>query len=269
MRNYAACLVLAILCSCTIQRRIYSPTQINNPSLREKNDHAFSLTYSGPSGFDFTGGYAVTNRFALIGGGYAYRNNDQQTQSSPFSGVHIDSKLLYKHHGFHGGLGFYFPLSQKPNRTFASFFTGYTLGKFDMNEHQVRTDGNNAPMTHDFVYNSDIGRYFIQGSFTGYMDQLEMSVSMRYNYITYSNSSTDYSPEDQRDFRLPPNGYSRNSEFLDLGFEMKYYFSNDGRFGMNFFAMGTTRLNRKEFDFDYYGYRVGMGIVVRNPFKKK
>jgi len=104
---------LAVFCSCTIQRRIYTSTQINNPSLQQKNDHSFSLSYSGPSGFDLTGGYAITNRLAIIAGAFSYRNNDHQTESSLFSDVTADAKLLYRHKGFHGGLGFYFPLSKK------------------------------------------------------------------------------------------------------------------------------------------------------------
>ena len=34
-------------------------------------------------------------------------------------------------------------------------------------------------------------------------------------------------------------------------------------------ASGTARLNPKEFNFYYYQFRVGAGIVIKNPFQKK
>ena len=111
-----------LFCSCSIERKIYSSTQINNPSLQKKNDHSFSLTYSSPSGFDLTGGYAITNRLAIIAGAYSYRNNDHQTEALLFSNITSDAKLLYKHKGFHGGLGAYFPLSKKEQRSGYFFF---------------------------------------------------------------------------------------------------------------------------------------------------
>lgn len=121
----------------------------------------------------------------------------------------------------------------------------------------------------DYFYKSDIGRYFLQGAFNAYTGRFEMALSIRYNYVTYSNMTTNYSSDLQFENRLPPNGYSRNSQFLDVGFEGRYFFTDGRKFGMMLYAQGTTRLNRKEFDFDYYGYRFGFGLLVKNPFKKK
>jgi hypothetical protein len=261
---------LFIFCSCTIQRRLYSPTQINNPSLQQKKDHSFSLTYGGPSGFDFTGGYAITNRLAIIGGLYTYRNNDHQTENTLFSDITADAKLLYKHKGFHGGLGFYFPFSKKEKSTYASFFAGYTKGNFSMDEHNIETDNSNGTTTtNDYFYKSDIGRYFLQGAFNAYMDRFEISLLTRYNYVTYTGVTTNYSTTDQTDFNLPPLGYSKNSQFLDFGFDSKYFFSEDRRFGLQLFCSGAARLNRKEFNFYYYSFRYGLGFVFKNPFQKK
>jgi hypothetical protein len=270
MKYLFTCFTLAVFCSCIIQRRIYSSTQINNPSLQQKNDNSFSLTCSDPAGFDFTGGYAITNRLAVIGGAYTYRNNDHQTGASFFSDITTDAKLLYRHKGFHGGLGFYFPLSKKEAGTYASFFAGYTKGNFSMDEHSVQTYNSNATTTiNDYFYKSDIGRYFLQGSFNAYIDQFEISLLTRYNYVSYTDVITNYSATDQHNFSLPPLGYSKNSQFLDLGFDSKFFFSKNGRVGIEFFGSYTARLNRKEYNFYYYDTRFGAGLVIKNPFKKK
>jgi hypothetical protein len=272
MKYLFICFTLAAFCSCTIQRRIYSSTQINNPSLQQKNDHSFSLTYSDPSGFDFTGGYAITNRLAIIGGAYNHRNNDHQTEALLFSDITTDAKLLYRHKGFHGGLGFYFPLSKKETNTYAAFFAGYTKGNFNMDEHNVQTDnssGTPTTTTNDYFYKTDLGRYFLQGGFTAYMNQLEISLLTRYSYVSYTGVTTNYSTTDQQNFNLPPLGYSKISQFLDFGFDAKYFFSDDRRFGLQLFGSATARLNRKEFNFYYYPSRFGLGFVVKNPFRKK
>jgi len=272
MKNLIVYCTLIFFCSCTIQRRIYSPTAINNPSLQQKNDHSLSLTYSGPSGFDFTGGYAITNGLAIIGGAYVYRNNDHQVENDIFSDLTTNSDLLYKHKGFHGGMGYFFALSKKTKSTYASFFTGYTKGNFSMNEHAVETDNTGTTpvtTTNDYFYKSDIGRYFLQGAFNGYLDRFEISVSAKYKYVTYTNVVTNYPITIQDESNLPPLGYSKISQFLDMGFDARYFFSEKRTVGLTLFAIGTARLNRKEFNPYYYGYRLGLGVVFKNAFQKK
>jgi len=275
MKYILTVIAIAIFTSCTIDRRIYSPTQINNPSLREKSDHSFSVSYSTPAGFDFTGGYAITNRLAVIGGAYAYSNDDHQTANVLFFGSSIwnssvTADLLYKHQGLHGGLGLYFPLSKKKD-SYVSFFTGYNTGNFRMNEHNVRTIHSNPDtvMINDYFYKSNIGRYFLQGAFNAYLDRVELSFLTRYNYISYTNVTTDYPQPEQTGSCLPPLGYSKNSQFLDVGADIKYFFSKDGRLGLTVFGNGSIRLNKKEYNFEYYDYRLGFGLVFKNPFKKK
>jgi len=270
MKYLFICFTLTLFCSCIIERRIYSSTQINTPSLQQKNDHSFSLTYSDPSGFDFTSGYAITNRLAIIAGAYSYRNKDHQTATLLFSNITTNAQLLYRHKGFHSGLGFYFPLSKKESGTYASFFTGYTKGNFNMDEHNVATDNSSGTITtNDFFYKSDIGRYFLQGAFNAYLDRFEISILTRYNYVAYTDVTTNYSANDQQNSNLPPLGYSKNSQFIDLAFDGKYFFTDNRMFGLHLFGCGTTRLNRKEFNFYYYPFRFGLGFVVKNPFRKK
>ena len=261
---------IAAFTSCSIDRRIYSPTQINNPTLREKNDHSFSLSYSAPGGFDFTGGYAITNRLAMIGGAYAYRNSDHQNETPIFYNHTTTADILYKHKGLHGGLGVYCPLSsENRNSYYVSFFTGYYMGNFRMDEHNVRTDNSSVVEVNDYFYKSNIGRYFLQGAFNAYLNRFEISFLTRYNYVTYTNVTTNYPELEQTGSCLPPLGYSKNSQVLDIGCDAKYFFSKDGRLGLTLFGNGTLRLHRKEYNFYYYDNRFGFGLVFKNPFKKK
>ena len=263
-------LILLLLCSCSvIQRKVYSPTQINNPSLQEKNDHSFSVTYSTPSGFDLNGGWAITNRLAIIGGGYFYKNRDNEEDNSIFSDRRATSLLLYQHRGFHGGLGLYLPLSRRNHETYASFFGGYTYGSFSMDENYTETYYNNstAPTSKISFYKSNLGRWFLQGAFSYYSKAFEISLLTRYNYVDYSHIVTDYPDFDQYTYNLPPYG-SSPSQFMDFALDSKIFFSDRHRFGLGFFLSGTSRLNRKEFNSYYYPFRMGIGLVVRNPFKK-
>jgi len=141
-----------------------------------------------------------------------------------------------------------------------------------MDEHNVQTDnssGTPTTTTNDYFYKSDIGRYFLQGGFNAYLNQLEISLLARYDYVSYTDVTTSYSVSDQQNFNLPPLGYSKNSQFLDIAFDSKYFFTSDRRFGLQLFVSATARLNRKEFNFYYYPFRYGLGLIVKNPFRKK
>ena len=267
MKNCFAVLILFSFCSCSvIERRIFSSTQINNPSLEKKKDHSVSITYSKPSGFDFTGGYAITNRLAVIGGAYTYRNRDHEATVLLFSNNNSSASLLYRHKGYHGGLGIYLPLSKKP-ASFVSFFGGYTYGSFRMDERYFENTANPNPSatpTRISFFKSNIGRYFLQGSLNSYNKNLDASFITRYNYINYTNVVTDYTIDDQRNIGLPPVGNPRHSQFLDFAFDTKIYFSEAPKIGVQLFGSATTRLTNREKNFQYYGFRAGIGIVVKN-----
>src|SRR6476469_5773912 len=113
MKTFLICFILILLSSCTIRRKIYSSTQLNDPALQQKNDHSFAFSYSDPPGFDFTGGYALTNRLAIVAGAYSYRNSEHQSESLLFSNVSSAASLLYRHRGYHAGAGIYFPFVKK------------------------------------------------------------------------------------------------------------------------------------------------------------
>ena len=269
MRYILICLSLFLICSCTIRRKLYTSTYVNNPSLQHKNDYAFSASISQPAGFDFSGGYAVTNRLAILAGAHTYRNAEDQTDDDFLSPTTTEVSLLYRHKGYHGGLGVYFPISKKNSNGYASFFTGYIKDDFRMDEDGIETDNNNGTtVTRDLFYKSDIGRYFVSGGIHAYVGQFDLSFLGRYNYVEYSNIVTNYSTTEQQLFNFPTLGYSKNSQFLDFAFDMKYYFTEKPRIGLQFFGLLTARLNQKEFNFPFFNNRIGVGVVIRNPFQK-
>jgi len=261
-------LTLIWLYSCKIiERKIYSPTQINCPSLNQKNDHSFSATFSLPWGFDFNGGYAITNRLAVIGGIYLHKNKDNEEAFSIFPRYSATSSLLYRHKGFHGGAGIYFPLS-KAKESFVSFFGGYTKGSFRMDETLIEYFQDSTASGKNNFYKSDIGRYFLQAGFNFYEKKFELSIVTRFNYVGYSDVITDYDSFDQYQYNLPDIAYPAFSQFLDVGFDSKFFLDNKRRIGLQIFGSATTRINRQDYNFYYYAFRMGIGIIIKNPFKK-
>jgi hypothetical protein len=254
--------------NCSIDRKLYSPTQVNNPSLKAKNDYSLSLAYSAPSGFDLNTGYAITNRLAVIAGAYAYKNRDKEVAYSILPSHKDSSLLVYKHNGFHAGAGIYFPLSKKNQSEFISFFAGYIKGSFEMRENFYDLTNNPTTAILNF-YNSDLNRWFLQGSMNACYDIFDISFITRFNYAGYSNVTTDYSIDQQHSFSLPPNGYPQWSSFLDFTLDAKVFFLKNKSFGLQFFGTTTTRLNKKSNDFFIYPLRLGMGIVLRHPDNKQ
>lgn len=259
-----------LLCSgCTIERRLYSPTKVNNPSLQNKKDYDFSIAFSSPSGFDFNSGYAITNRLAVIGGVYSYKNNDKEESYNIFSTNRDSSILLYKHNGFHAGMGYYIPLSKQKSSTYVSFFGGYTKGKFEMRESLFEVSPTPSATPKLNFYKSDINRWFLQGGFNFYHKVIHQSFITRFNYVGYNNVNTDYTLNEQTAFNFPPVAYPEWSSFLDFSFDTKIFFSEDQVFGLQLFGTVTNRLNKKDFDFYIYPFRLGVGIVLKSPFKIK
>lgn len=239
-----------IFSSCsTIQRRLYSSTQVNNPSLKEKSDYSASVTVSTPAGFDLNGGYAITNRFALITGLYAHKNKDKEESYQLFSTTSDSAALQYKHKGFHIGAGTFFPLSKKNSTNFLSIFGGYTKGNFAMKETFYSDIGTPGIPRLNF-YKSDINRWFLQTGLNLYFKNVHQSFITRLNYAGYDNVTTDYTPDQQYSFKLPPTGYPKWSSFLDFSFDTKIFFSDNERIGLQLFGSIATRL--KEEDFNFY-----------------
>jgi hypothetical protein len=260
--------LLLLLSGCIIERRLYSPTQVNNPSLQKQNDYTASFTYSTPAGYDLNAGYALTNRLAVIAGLHNYKNKDEELDVRLFSTDYDSASLLYKHKGFHIGAGAFFPLSKNNPTIFLSFFGGLTKGTFQMNETFYHFPST-PPNPQLFFYKSDINRWFLQSSFNFYSKHIHQSFITRLNFVEYSNVSTNYSSNQQYSFRLPPFEYPRWSSFLDFAFDTKLFFSKDERIGIQFFGSITTRLKKEDFDFYIYPFRLGAGIVVKSPFTDK
>lgn len=268
MKTWLAFFTLLTLSSCAvIDRRIYAPTTINNPSFQKKNDHSFSVVYSQPSGFDINGGYAITHRLAIIGGVYSYKNRDKEETALLFSNDNSTASLLYRHKGYHGGLGVFLPLDNNA-RTTVSFFSGYIQGKFRMDERFFENTTPSTTPTRISYYKSDIGRYFLQGSLNSFNRNIDASFTCRYNYVNYSNITTDYSIDQQISFAFPPVGNPRHSQFLDFAFDTRFYFDEKAKVGLQFSGLASSRLTNRENNFRYYGLRFGIGVIIKNPFEK-
>jgi len=261
-------LIICLLCSCaTINRKLYAPTQINTPSLQEKHDHNFSVAVSAPSGFDLHGSYALTNRLAILGGLFTYRNKDEEESYSIFSSYRANATLLYKHNGFHLGAGSYFPLIKDISSSlFISVFGTYTNGDFKMSE---TSSSNSNPGIKNNFYNSDMKRWALQSSLHFYAKHIHQAITARYNYIEYANVYTDYTQAEQFSYNLPPNGHSKSSSFIDFGFDTKIFFDEKQKLGIQIFGALTARLNDKDYNFYHYPMRVGIGLVVNSPFRNK
>ena len=269
MKYFFIIVSLAMFCtSCSnIQRKIYSPTLVNNPSLQAKNDYSLSLAVSVPAGVDLNAGYAITNRLAVIGGLYSYKNNDKEIDYSLFSINQSTASLSYKNKGFHLGAGLFMPISKKMPAAFISFFGGYTKGNFEMRESFYETSPTPVTSPKLNFYKSDLNRWFLQGSFNWYDQFIHQSVIARFNYAGYGNVTTDYTAAEQYSFNFPPFAYPRWSSFLDVSFDTKIFFSKKHLVGLQLSGTTTFRLKRQDFNFHYYPFRMGVGIVLKMPFK--
>lgn len=260
-------MLASVCCSCsTIKRKLYSPTQINNPSLQEKNDYSLSLSYGRPSGFDCNGGYAVTNRIAVIGGLYSYSNRETEEAYSVFSDNKDSSILVYRHKGFHAGAGVFIPLEKNDPSLFAAFFAGLTKGSFRMNEtfYEVAPVQNGPKLN---IYKSDIDRWFVQGSINRYGKIVHHSIICRLNFVKYSN--TDYNDWQKIAYNLPTAGYPAWSTFFDLCYEAKIFFSKQQRIGLVISSVSTYRINNRDYNFYIQPSRMNIGIVIKSPSKKQ
>ncbi len=264
-------LSIVILSSCRVQRRIYSPLPVNNPSLQEKNDFSVNASISTPKGFDINGGFAVTNRLAIIAGAYTHKNKDVE-YNNDFTNQYDSSNLVYRHNGFTLGTGVYFPLTGPGSDNYLSFFGGISKGSFKMNEAFYQVSPN--PSTSLNNYKSTLNRYFLQGSMNFYGEIIEGSVTTRYNLVEHKNVITDYTNTQLEDFQLPPFVTGRFNSFVDFSFDIKTFFSRNPRWGIQVFAVVSTRTNKdddpdsdKRF-YHYYPFRAGTGIFFRGFSRK-
>lgn len=269
MKNIFILFFLTSLCSCSvIQRRIYSPTQVNAPSLQEKKDYNISSSISTPLGFDINGGYALSNRFAIIGGLYTYKNRDAEQDYSVFSSTRDSSMLLYKHKGFHAGAGIFIPLIKEKNSFFLSFYGIYTNGSFEMNEKLYEISSTTTSSKFNF-YKSEINRWSLQGSVHFFDKLIHQSLTTRLNFVGYNHVTTDYTPIEQATYNLPPVAYPKWSTFLDFSFETKIFFTKNQTAGFQIFGTLSGLINNRDYNIYYYPVRLGTGLVLKPPFKNK
>ena len=138
-----------------------------------------------------------------------------------------------------------------------------------MDETLIEYFEDSMTATKNNFYKSDISRYFLQCGFGFYEKKIELSIVTRFNYAGYSDVITDYDSIDQYHYNLPDIAYPAFSQFLDFGFDSKFFLDDKSRIALQIFVSATARLNRRDYNFYHYPFRMGIGIVVRNPFKKQ
>ena len=255
-----------MLASCRIERKIYSSLPVNNPSLQDKGDYSVSATISDPKGFDLNGGFAVTNRLALIAGAYTHKNKDIE-ESFVIGSQEDSSNLIYRHKGFTLGAGIFFPIFKKKPDSYLSFYSGINTGSFRMNEAYFEI--NPTPSVQRLnEYKSKLNRYFLQGSINYYGKSIEASATTRFNLVEYKNVRTDYTNTQLSEYQLPPFVSHRLNSFVDFSTDLKVFFSNRPRWGIQFFTLISTRTNEDDDPgfgnfYHYYPFRIGTGIFFR------
>jgi hypothetical protein len=264
-------LTIVVLSSCRIQRRIYSTLPINNPSVQEKNDYSVNATISDPQGFDLNGGFAITNRLALLAGAYTHKNKDVEIANG-FSSDYDSSNLVYRHNGFTLGAGVFFPLGS--SSTYLSFYGGVNKGTFKMNEALYEISPNPTGTARINSYKSDLNRYFLQGSLNHYSNAVEFSATIRYSIVEYKKVITDYTDAELAAYSLPPFVAHRSYPFIDFSMDTRVYFSQEPRWGLHVFAVASTMMNDDDdqagnSSYDYYPFRLGGGIFFRGFTGKK
>ncbi len=258
-----------LLCSCIIERRLYTATQVINPAIQKTGDYSLATAYSAPAGVDVTGGFAITNHIAIIGGYNNYNNKDEEEEYSIITSNYDSAVLNYRHKGFTVGAGSYFPISNDKESIFLSFFGGIVKNKFSMHEALYAGTSNPATTPKLNYFKSDINRWFLQGGINFYPESFQISFATRFNHVSYDNVITDYTINEQFSYNLPPTQYPRISNFLDLSFDVKYFLNKSQTIGLQTFFIATSRLNRKEHNFYYYPFRTGFGLVLKRPIAKK
>jgi hypothetical protein len=260
-------IAICFLASCHIERKIYSPLPVNNPSVQKKNDFSVNATISEPKGFDMNGGFAITNHMAIIAGAYTHKNKDREEKHG-FTNQYDSSNLLYRHNGFTIGAGAFFPVFGKQSRSYLSFYSGINSGSFKMNEefYRISPVPSASPMVN--AYKSRLHRYFLQGSLSYYGDQVEASLNTRYNLVEYKKVTTDYTDNQLTEYQLPPFVSRRFNSFIDFSVDLKVFFSRNPRWGLQLFSLVSMRTNKYEFTganrfYYYYPFRAGTGIFFR------
>ncbi len=256
--------------SCTIERKIYSTLPVNNPSLQDKNDFSATASASAPGAFDFNVGFALTNRFAVIGGTYFHRNKDPEY--GRMGGSRQSADLLYRHSGITAGAGFFFPATRRRNADYFSFYTGINRGVFKLDEVLTEYETNiSNPVSVDTNFlKSSLNRYFLQGSFNHYGRNGELSFTSRLTWADYTKIITDYTNDQLYDNRLPPYQVPRTGLYLDIAFDARVYFSQHLPVGLLFFSQLSMRTNEGSRNYFYYPGRIGAGLFLRTrPGQKK
>ncbi len=210
---FYAMVITMVFSSCYSSRYLYNPPAHNVPVLIEKGDSKIAAYYSSnlssnssfenngnlkknnSVAFDLQAAYALSNHIALQAL-YTKRTEqnfaDYNLNSFDTSIQHFNNQLI------EFGIG-YFTYMRSNKKVIFQIFAGAGKGSSSFTD-EYQTPGNPA---HKRFMNVDVTKFYLQPSFiVRYRNNFTTSISNRVSFINFSNTQTDYSPDEIKAYRL-------------------------------------------------------------------
>lgn len=265
-----------LLLSCYTPRYVYSPAAHNVPVLTQKNDSKIALNYSSnisgsinedskgvpacSNGFDLQAAHAISNKFAFQIN-YFTRS---ETNGGNYSSFRDSSTIRYKRNLIEIGAGYYSRL-QPGGNLFFQVFAGVGFGDFKFSDNGKDIN----QQLYSRFHQSGITKFYIQPAIQ-YNDKklVVASLSSRFTLINFGNVETDYSPQEQSNYKLDdllgkPVFFWEPAFINSFGFKKIPGFSLEYQFGL------SLLLNRRFIDARAFNFSAGLLFDLPLMFKKK
>lgn len=197
VRAWGAALLGCGIASCAVPHYMYTPTAANVPGFTQKNESAVDANLS-LFGVDVMGGYAVSDRVAILGSWY-YRHETQYTSSKNnlSSRAHADT-LHYLRILPSLGISYTAPISQD-HHLFLGVAGGFGKGRLRMSEHETFQRDSSSVTSSSALYHASLRRLYLQPEFIVKYPLIQLIASARWSGVRFGYG--DLSPLDQFDVR--------------------------------------------------------------------
>jgi hypothetical protein len=220
MKRWSALLALffcLVLFSCYTPRYVYSPAAHNVTVFTKKGDSKLAFNYSvnpvdntvkdsvpvraKARGYDLQAAYAVTKHWA-VEASYYHRT---ERNAGDFDSNILDSVVInYKRTLTEAGIG-YFHLLDHNNHTVFQVFAGIGLGKSTMADNGK----DQSRILRNRYHEMNVTKLFIQPAFTvRSRGNFAASLSSRVSVIYFSKIKTNYTANEQDNYKLDSLSYS-------------------------------------------------------------
>jgi hypothetical protein len=275
---FATVSIVAGLCSCYTPRYMYSPTNTNVPNLTAKGDSKLAAYYAfgikakanrdgiaqnnddfHNRGFDIQGAYALTNHIGLI----ASQSNRYEKNSGNFATA-IDSAIVtYKRSITELGMGYFGRFSK--NKSLVQLFAGYSFGRFSLND--AGRDVSSGPYTR--FHNTNVKKVFFQLAIQSDLSaNFTTSFANRFNFVFFSNISTDYTLREQESYLLN-NLDGRTSVFWEPAIINNFNFKKLPSLRFEVQLGFASLVSRKFIDYRTVNCSIGAMADLRKLFENK